>query len=336
MKKCPNCNFDNQDTSQFCQNCGALLPMTVPKGQPQQPKNSSSGMCTASMVLGIVGLVLTFVVIGIVPAIIGLVLGIIALVGKKPKRGQAIAGVVLSGIAIILFALLMIGTSLPESQTEDKDIVTEQTEEQDDTEDLSQSEWMEQQEEKDEDVSADDIEVVAEYTLPDGIGWYSRHFMIIKNNSDVTVDVSTSSLAYSADGTMVSATDASLEALGAGCTSILYEAFETEAQIDHYDTTISVQESEYYDSVIQDLDYTQNDIDGGAVFQVTNNGDAAAEFVEGYALFFSGDQLVDYQSVYFTNDNSELNPGETISEQMTAYEDFDRIEFYMTGRASKW
>lgn len=139
MKKCPNCNFENQDNSQFCQNCGAPLPMTVPQGQPQQPKNASGGMCTASMVLGIVGLVLTFVVIGIVPAIIGLVLGIIALVGKKPKRGQAIAGVVLSGIAIILFALLMLGTSLPENQTEDEDVATEQVEEQGDTDDLSQN-----------------------------------------------------------------------------------------------------------------------------------------------------------------------------------------------------
>ena len=195
---------------------------------------------------------------------------------------------------------------------------------------------MEQQGEKDREVSSDDIEVVAEYTLPDSIGWYSRHFMIIKNNSDATVDVSTSSLAYSSDGTMVSSADASLEALGEGCTSVLYEAFETEAQIDHYDTTINVQESEYYDSVIQNLDYVQNDIDGGAVFQVTNNGDKTAEFVEGYALYFSGEQLVDYQTAYFTNDSSELNPGETISEQLTAYEDFDRMEFYLTGRASKW
>lgn len=38
MKKCPNCNFENQDNGQFCQNCGAPLPMTVPQGQPQPPQ----------------------------------------------------------------------------------------------------------------------------------------------------------------------------------------------------------------------------------------------------------------------------------------------------------
>ena len=180
------------------------------------------------------------------------------------------------------------------------------------------------------------VEIVSDYTLVDGLGWYTRHFLIIKNNSNQAVDVSTSSLAYSADDTMVSAADASFYALGAGCTSIMYEAFETDAEIDHYETTLNVVESEYYDSVIQDLEYVQNDIDGGAVFQVTNNGEEPAEFVEGYALFFMGDELVDYNSTYFTDDELELKPGATISEQINSYADFDRIEFYLTGRRTDW
>ena len=181
-----------------------------------------------------------------------------------------------------------------------------------------------------------DIEVLAEYTLSDGIGWYTRHFLVIKNNSNQTVDITTSSLAYSADGTMVSAADASFDALGAGCTSIMYEAFETESEIDHYETSMNVKESSYYESVIQDLSYVQNDINGGAIFQVTNNGEEAAEFVEGYTLFFLGEKLVGYNSAYFTDDDSELKPGATISKQIDCYEDFDRIEFYLTGRRSKW
>ena len=183
---------------------------------------------------------------------------------------------------------------------------------------------------------SEDVEVIAEYTLSDGLGWYVRHFMIVKNNSGQTVDISTSSLAYSSDGTMVSAADASFNALGAGCTSIMYEAFETDSEIDHYETTMNVTETEHYESVIQDLSYAQNDIDGGAIFQVTNNGDEPAEFVEGYALFFLGDELVYFDSVYFTDDDSEIKPGETISKQMDCYDDFDRIEFYLTGRRSEW
>lgn len=176
------------------------------------------------------------------------------------------------------------------------------------------------------------IEILAEYTLPDEIGWYTRHFMIIQNNTNETVDISTSSLAYAQDGTMVGADDAEFNALGAGCVSVLYEAFEVDTEIDYYETDLIVSKSKYYNSVIQDLSYVQNDVENGAVFQVTNEGEDAAEFVEGYALFFSGDELVGYESTYFTDDDSEIKSGKTISKQLTSYNDFDRIEFYLTGR----
>lgn len=177
-----------------------------------------------------------------------------------------------------------------------------------------------------------DIEVMAEYTLPDSIGWYTRHFIIIKNNSEETIDISTSSLAYSEDGTMVGAADSSFDALGSGCTSVLYEAFETDADIDYYETEINTSKSEYFDSIIQDLSYEQNNVDKGAVFQVTNTGEDAGEFVEGHALFFLNGELVGYESTYFTDNDSEIKPGKTISKQMTCYENFDTIEFYLTGR----
>lgn len=88
--------------------------------------------------------------------------------------------------------------------------------------------------------------------------------------------------------------------------------------------------------MIQDLEYTENDIDGGAVFQVTNNGSEPAEFVEGYALFFKDGEIVSYEETYLTDDDSEIKPGATISKQFTSYEDFDNIEFYLTGRRSKY
>lgn len=176
------------------------------------------------------------------------------------------------------------------------------------------------------------VEVLAEYTISDGIGWYTRRFMIIKNNSNETVDVSTSSLAYSSDGTMVGADDSDFYALGAGCTSVLYEAFETDSDISYYEGNMKVKRSEYYESVIQDLSYVQNNVDDGAIFQVTNNGSEPADFVEGYVLFFKNGQLVHYESSYFTDDDSELKPGETISKQITSYEEFDSMQFYLTGR----
>lgn len=47
MKKCPKCNFENQDNSQFCQNCGAPLPTTA----PQQPKKEKWYQGTAFTVV---------------------------------------------------------------------------------------------------------------------------------------------------------------------------------------------------------------------------------------------------------------------------------------------
>lgn len=178
----------------------------------------------------------------------------------------------------------------------------------------------------------EDIEILAEYTLSDGIGWYTRHFMVIKNNSDYTVDISTSSLAYSADGAVIGAEDSSLDTLGAGCVAVVYEAFEIDNNISYYETDVNVAKSKYYEDATQDLSYVQNDIDGGAVFQVTNNGEEAAEFVQGYVLFFMGQELVDWESAYFTDDDSEIKPGKTISKQINTYKDFDRMEFYLTGR----
>ncbi|MCD7803767.1 MAG: zinc-ribbon domain-containing protein [Oscillospiraceae bacterium] len=176
-----------------------------------------------------------------------------------------------------------------------------------------------------------EIEVVAEYTLSDSIGWYTRHFYVIKNNSDETLKISTSSIAYSSSGEMLALADASFNALGPGCISVFYESFKTDADIDYYETTWNITTSSYK-SVIQDLSYVQNDISDGAIFQVTNNGSYAADFVQGYALFFLNGELVDYETSYFTDDDFEIKSGATISKQITSYKDFDTIEFYLDGR----
>lgn len=70
---------------------------------------SSQGMGTASMVLGIVSLVLFWCwFLAIIPALVGLVLGLVALsriksgAASDQGRGMAVAGVVCSGIALAI------------------------------------------------------------------------------------------------------------------------------------------------------------------------------------------------------------------------------------------
>lgn len=176
------------------------------------------------------------------------------------------------------------------------------------------------------------VEIVAEYTLSDGIGWYTRHFIVVKNNTKETVSISTSSLAYAKDGSVIGAANGEFDALGAGCISVFYEAFETAEEIDRYKTELNYSKSRYYESVIQDLSYVRDDIKDGLVLQVRNNGTKAAEFVQAYVLFFKDGKLVGYDYSYFADDDFELKPGKTISKQFMSYEEFDSVEFYFDGR----
>ncbi len=177
--------------------------------------------------------------------------------------------------------------------------------------------------------SQEEVEIVEDYTY--NSGRYNYHFLVVKNNTEEDVGVSSESFAYGEDGSMVAYGDGDLVLLGAGCTSIIVEWIETEEEIASYDTTIKVNDSGYYAAVIQDLSYVENDISGGAIFQVTNNGEYAADFVEGYALFLLDGELVDYEYSYFTDGDSEIKPGDTISNQFNTSKDFDTIEFYLTG-----
>ena len=103
---CPKCNYPNDPRNKFCQNCGSPLLQNANK-----PKSEKYGLAISSFVLGILGFVFTFIVIGIVPAIIGLILGIVSIAKDTKKKGMAIAGIVISIIAIMLFIILVISTS---------------------------------------------------------------------------------------------------------------------------------------------------------------------------------------------------------------------------------
>jgi hypothetical protein len=59
-------------------------------------------------VLGIVGLPgLALCLLGLIPALVGLVLGTVALVRGRSERWPAVAGIVCSGIAVVVGALAL-------------------------------------------------------------------------------------------------------------------------------------------------------------------------------------------------------------------------------------
>lgn len=82
------------------------------QNQPEEPKKSI-GLAVTSMVLGIVGLVFFCVPYLALPAsIVGLILGIISIKGHKGGKGMAIAGIVMSGVGILIAVIVLIYSCL--------------------------------------------------------------------------------------------------------------------------------------------------------------------------------------------------------------------------------
>ena len=72
--------------------------------------------------------------------------------------------------------------------------------------------------------------------------------------------------------------------------------------------------------------------ENNVVVTVTNNGSEAANFVQVYVLFLDADNnVIDCDWTYVTDDDSEIKPGATISEQLNTRKPFDHIEAYFEG-----
>ena len=67
-----------------------------------------SGFGIASLILGIVGLVFSCFIVGIIPALLGLIFAIVALCQKNAKNGMAIAGLICSIIGIVFSAIIIL------------------------------------------------------------------------------------------------------------------------------------------------------------------------------------------------------------------------------------
>ena len=93
---------DNKKEAEICPKCGVRQnkPDNVPK------TDSKNRFAIASMVIGICGIVFSWLYFGTVSGIVGLILGIIGL--KSEKKGMAIAGIILNSVGFILGIILII------------------------------------------------------------------------------------------------------------------------------------------------------------------------------------------------------------------------------------
>lgn len=79
----------------------------------QQPPRKEYGLAVASMVCGIVSVVINCCIVvwylSIATAIVGIILGIVSIKGNKDGKGMAIAGIILSGVGFLIAIIAFIG-----------------------------------------------------------------------------------------------------------------------------------------------------------------------------------------------------------------------------------
>lgn len=172
---------------------------------------------------------------------------------------------------------------------------------------------------------------VTEYSLKSS-GWYYA-FMVIKNNSAFDLDISVNINFYNDEGNIVGADSDNQSAFGAGTEIILYFMPDEDFASTEYE--LSVEQEEWYECAVSDLTYESTPAKDKEIVSVTNNGDAPIEYVKGCALFFNGENVVDYDDVFFDDNDYELKPGKTITKELACYEEYDSVKFFFTGRRDK-
>ena len=113
MKYCPKCGKENNSEAKFCKECGAAIEenntSNVVNNTTEVQKHE--GLGTASMVMGIIALVLSFTCFVIFPlfiviplALVGLILGIV----NKVQKGKKFSGIILNAVAIFVAILMTV------------------------------------------------------------------------------------------------------------------------------------------------------------------------------------------------------------------------------------
>lgn len=160
--------------------------------------------------------------------------------------------------------------------------------------------------------------------------WYNYAFLVIKNNSEYDLDISAAVKFLDDEDALVGADDTYEDPVQAGTETILCVTSDT--KYDHISYELGASISEYYEGVVAELSYEATKGKKKQIVTVTNNGEDPAEFVQGYGLFFKGEKVVGFDSAYFTDDDSQIKPGKSVTKELSCYNKYDSVQFYFTGR----
>ena len=180
----------------------------------------------------------------------------------------------------------------------------------------------------DEETVISELEVTKyQYTSSIKTPWV---FLVVKNNSEFDLNITIDIKTYDDKGNLIGAKSSSIGAFENNTETILSFMLDEEPNSIKYE--ISVKEEDWYDCVVSNLSYESSAAQKKEIVSVTNNGEDAAEFVEGTMLFFNGEELVGFDRRYFSDDDYELKPGKAITKELSCYDKYDSYKIYFTGR----
>ena len=162
------------------------------------------------------------------------------------------------------------------------------------------------------------------------------HFIVLKNNSDQTLTIATNSVAYDESGDKIGAGSGHLEALGPQSEQLVIEFLDNVSGVDHFDTAISASKSKRYKDATANIEVEADILEDKVIITCTNNGDKAAQSVEGRVIFLKDGECIGCDTDYFTDEEGKLKPGESMTKQLDSYSDsFDEAKYYIVGTVSE-
>ena len=154
-------------------------------------------------------------------------------------------------------------------------------------------------------------------------------YLFITNNAGVDCDLTLSVDLFDEDGSLVKTTTGFIDAFADGTT--VAENFYSEEAFATYEYKINASAISYHYPVDKDLTAAVETADDKAVISVANSGKKAAKYVEFFAFFYNGDELVGTDWGYCSDSDNEIKPGDTQIGEAHCYKDFTDVKVYIHG-----
>ena len=160
----------------------------------------------------------------------------------------------------------------------------------------------------------------------------AAYYIVVKNNYSKTVAITGSATAKDANGGVLATNTISIYAIGAGQTSADWVYFGSVTGVASVEYELSYDAESGDEDALRDLAVDTTPRGGSIAVSVTNNGSKPARYVWAYILFFdSAGNLVDADETWLEDDDDEIKPGATLSDEFETDADYDHYEVYLSG-----